>query len=273
MNPTLNINKLSALYSEKSGHKSDASLSIIMEIFHTIADGMKESGSVKIKGFSEFGVDAGGQVVFTPEESLEERINEPFSIFEPVEVEEDLSTAILEQNMPTEQVVAEDIVVSENIALEEVAQKAIPEVAADEKSKSDLDARLETADEEFKARLDATEKDLKARLQVAEKELEEARQKATSAEQKAAEYQLQAVDAQQQVNEANKQARDARQQAEEARLQAAEEIKRATEIAPKVKYVQVQPDSSRSVLMFLLGLCVGIILGGAAVYFIPFLMS
>ncbi len=49
MSSIYNINKLSALFSEKTGHKSDASLSIIMELFHTVADGLKESGNVKIK--------------------------------------------------------------------------------------------------------------------------------------------------------------------------------------------------------------------------------
>lgn len=245
MNSIYNINKLSALFSEKTGHKSDVSLSFIMGLFHTVADGLKESGNVKIKGFGEFIVDAGRQVVFKPEESLEERINEPFSIFEPVEVEPELTAAIESDDIEEMEEIAE--VSEEPVVTEPIIQEKEPE----EKSEQETQPQAETVDTKFI----------------------EAQNRAAEAEQLAEELRLRAEEAEKQAEEAERKILEAQKEAEDARRQAVENQKFAENAPQKVKYVPVKADSGRSVLMFILGLCIGIILGGAAVYFIPFLMS
>jgi len=256
MSQIYNINRLSAIFSEKTGHKSDASLSIIMEIFHTVADGLKESGSVKIKGFGEFTVDAGGQVVFYSDESLEERINEPFSIFEPIEIEPELTSALTEEDLPAEETpetktetetdktenIGEHCSQPHDTALEiDIEQECVENI---ESATTDLNKKVTEA-EQRADRAERLSNDMKMRLEEAEKSIEESRRRAAEAERKAI----------------------------EARRQADDKAKRAEEYAQRIKYMPVQNDSGRSVLMFLLGLCVGIILGGAAVYFIPFLMK
>lgn len=255
MSQIYNINRLSALFSEKTGHKSEASLSIIMEIFHTVADGLKESGSVKIKGFGEFAVDTGGQVVFYPDESLEERINEPFSIFEPIEVEPELTSALTEETLSAKATPGTETEIQTDKTENTWEQNSQPqdsvlEIGIEEECAANIEP--ETADiekvAEAERRADEAERlsnSMKMRLEEAEKSIEESSLRIAEAERMAA----------------------------EARQRADNEAKRAEEYAQRMRYMPLRRDSGRSVLMFLLGLCVGIILGGAAVYFIPYLMK
>ncbi len=100
MNRTLTINTFAARLALMTGMDNEACVEFVKNAFNVISEGLKESSRVKIKGFGEFAVSDRG-VDFIADEAVAQRVNDPFSFFEPVEVEagttdEELSEQIIE---------------------------------------------------------------------------------------------------------------------------------------------------------------------------------
>lgn len=91
MNNTINIQQLAEAIALKTGYTTEFCERFLLELFHTTAEGIADSSRVKIKGFGEFiKSEESNDVVFIPEEAVAEQINEPFSLFEPEELFEDI---------------------------------------------------------------------------------------------------------------------------------------------------------------------------------------
>lgn len=86
MNRTLTINTFAARVALLTGMDNEACVAFVKNAFNVISEGLKESSSVKIKGFGEFVLYDKG-VQFIADEAVAQRVNDPFSFFEPVEVD------------------------------------------------------------------------------------------------------------------------------------------------------------------------------------------
>ncbi len=71
--------------------EADAAERFLSEFFHLVEEEDGRSGVVTIKGIGEF-----RGLVFKPDEALAEEINQPFAMFEPVELEDSVSESDLE---------------------------------------------------------------------------------------------------------------------------------------------------------------------------------
>jgi nucleoid-associated protein YgaU len=92
---TISLRALAGLLAEHVGCGDEAASAFLREFMTVVAQGLKADGYVKIAGLGMFKVntDVEGKhtVEFAPEAALADKINKPFTIFEPVEVAESLS--------------------------------------------------------------------------------------------------------------------------------------------------------------------------------------
>ena len=158
MDAKLNHSDLSALLAKGVGMSLAKAELLTKTIFDLIIEGLEQDGVVKINGLGTFkltdvasrssvNVNTGEKfeikghkkLVFTPADSLKDCVNQPFAMFEPVEVDETYSddadeenndSAIEENNLVEEllaeenEAVAEETVVSETEIEEKVAEQA-----------------------------------------------------------------------------------------------------------------------------------------------------
>lgn len=73
--------------------------SIVSAFFQSITDALKTDDSVSIKGFGDFAVISreSGLVLFTPDRSMADTINEPFAFFEPIELADVITDEMLDK--------------------------------------------------------------------------------------------------------------------------------------------------------------------------------
>ncbi len=191
MNERINWQELSALLAEKSGITKREAEAFLKEYFDTITSALVEDKMVKVKRLGTFkltlvndrasvDVTTGERVVipahykvsYTPDTQLSETINEPFALFESVEMppeegeellpieeenpeeiaEQEETDAIIEaeevkepevevieETVPVEAVVIEEIIVPEETVIEEVIV-AEPEVVVEEVEATPVEA-------------------------------------------------------------------------------------------------------------------------------------
>lgn len=158
---TMPLPALVAALSERCGVEPPVAEAFVGAFTETVATALRTDGSVRIKGIGLFSLDSDGNIVFMADETVADEINAPFSIFEPVEIdgielpeseeassaatdeaaeeeEEEATTDVREEDLPlnTEQ---SDSLVTESIALEEVALD-IPDTDTEAEADADADA-------------------------------------------------------------------------------------------------------------------------------------
>lgn len=98
------LNELAAKFAEKTGLSEQEAVDFITTYFRQAADALAAGTELSIPDLGTLSVND-GEVDFIPNQSLAERINEPFSIFSPVEMEDDVDLSDIDD----EKDVAEDI--------------------------------------------------------------------------------------------------------------------------------------------------------------------
>lgn len=138
MDMKLNHSELNAIFAKATGLQISDAEALTKAFFDTLVEGLEAEGSVKINGLGTFkvidvdsrssvDVNTGERIeikghkklTFVPADSLKEIINEPFAMFQPVEVDESLVDD--EESASTQDEVSEDVVAEEkndNVATE-----------------------------------------------------------------------------------------------------------------------------------------------------------
>ena len=177
MDAKLNHSDLSALLAKEARMSLVKAELLTKTVFDLIIEGLEQDGIVKINGLGTFkltevasrssvNVNTGEKfeikghkkLVFTPADSLKDSVNQPFAMFEPVEVDEtysdepddDNNEFAAEENSTAEEINVEvdnaplpeeeQTVVEENVAYETVVEEveAEPETDAEEKNEKVL---------------------------------------------------------------------------------------------------------------------------------------
>lgn len=95
MKQTIAISAFAGMLARQSGYTSDFCEHFVIEMFKTVADALKETDSVTIKGLGIFSVDESGNVAFSPDVNFAAEINAPFDCFEPEPLDDDVTDEIL----------------------------------------------------------------------------------------------------------------------------------------------------------------------------------
>ncbi len=98
MNEKITFHQLVDKLSELTGGTQSTSELFVKEFFATITDALKKDGNVKIKNFGTFilsDIDGDNIVKFEPDKEIAEAINMPFSCFEAVELNDEVTDEIL----------------------------------------------------------------------------------------------------------------------------------------------------------------------------------
>lgn len=95
MNETVTISRFAKALAAQTAYKEDFCEQFVAEIFRTAEEVLKEESSVKIKGIGEFKLTDEHRVIFLPDQALADSVNEPFSCFEPEELDDDITEEIL----------------------------------------------------------------------------------------------------------------------------------------------------------------------------------
>ncbi|MBR4848455.1 MAG: HU family DNA-binding protein [Bacteroidaceae bacterium] len=167
MDAKLNHSDLSALLAKEAGMSLAKADLLTKTVFDLIIEGLEQDGAVKINGLGTFkltdvasrssvNVNTGEKfeikghkkLVFTPADTLKECVNQPFAMFEPVEVDEtycddaeDENEAIDDENVSTEDIqtdVEETVesnelaIVEESVVVEEPVVEVVEETVAED---------------------------------------------------------------------------------------------------------------------------------------------
>ncbi|MDE5786470.1 MAG: HU family DNA-binding protein [Duncaniella sp.] len=134
MNQKLTFQDLAAQLAAASGQSQSFSEDFIKELFNAVSEALSQGDTVKIKGLGEFkpSADSPDRLIFTPDETLAEKVNAPFSQFAPAklnpEVTDDRLVAVEDMDAHDEDV-SEPEVEEDNISVSEpisVTETEIP---------------------------------------------------------------------------------------------------------------------------------------------------
>jgi nucleoid-associated protein YgaU len=142
MNEKITISQFAANLAKATGYKTDFCEQFVHEMFRSIAEALKDDKSVKIKGLGTFMVGENGKTLFLPDATLADTVNEPFSFFQPEELDDDVTDEILSQgitdndspSLDSEKAQSADDSAENEIEVETTIEKSKPEeiVAAEE---------------------------------------------------------------------------------------------------------------------------------------------
>lgn len=160
MDAKLNHSDLSALLAKEAGMSLVKAELFTKALFDIIIEGLEQDGVVKINGLGTFkltdvasrssvNVNTGEKfeikghkkLIFTPADTLKDCINQPFAMFEPVEVDETYSDDNDEENndlAAEENSVVEDVQAEENEAVADVEEVVAEETVVEETVVADV---------------------------------------------------------------------------------------------------------------------------------------
>ena len=160
MDAKLNHSDLSALLAKEAGMSLVKAELFTKALFDIIIEGLEQDGVVKINGLGTFkltdvasrssvNVNTGEKfeikghkkLIFTPADTLKDCINQPFAMFEPVEVDETYSDDNDEENndlAAEENSVVEDVQAEENEAVADVEEVVAEETVVEEAVVADV---------------------------------------------------------------------------------------------------------------------------------------
>lgn len=95
MRQTVAISAFAGMLARQSGYTSDFCERFVVEMFKTVADSLKESNDITVKGLGKFSINESGDVVFEPDASFAAEVNAPFDCFEPEPLDDDVTDEML----------------------------------------------------------------------------------------------------------------------------------------------------------------------------------
>lgn len=112
MKQTVAISTFAGMLARQSGYTADFCERFVAEMFKTVADALKDSNKVTIKGLGRFSADEAGNVEFTPDPAFAADVNAPFECFEPEPLDDDITDDMLSSEEDNDRTVVteEDIV-------------------------------------------------------------------------------------------------------------------------------------------------------------------
>lgn len=143
MKQTIAISAFAGMLARQSGYTSDFCEHFVLEMFKTVADALKESNEVTIKGLGQFSVEESGNVEFSPDPVFAADVNAPFDCFEPEPLDEDVTDEILSAD---EENISDD---SSAKAVENEMEVAAPENPTDIQSVNQTDLTSEDMTEDM----------------------------------------------------------------------------------------------------------------------------
>lgn len=185
MNARISLPELSRMIADSTGFDTKACEIFLRELFATVTETVVAGESVKIKGIGTFkpitveprksvNVNTGEQMIipghrkisFTPDKKLAEAVNAPFSMFEPVEISDDItdemldaanmSATDLQESLPQEAEAARKQDVS--LQISEVTEPSPAQQEATEREEaSETETETETETENLDIRLTQTQ--------------------------------------------------------------------------------------------------------------------
>ncbi|MDE6755663.1 MAG: HU family DNA-binding protein [Muribaculaceae bacterium] len=113
MKQTVAISTFAGMLARQSGYTADFCERFVAEMFKTVADALKDSNEVSIKGLGKFSADEAGNVEFTPDHAFAADVNAPFECFEPEPLDDDITDDMLSEEDNDRTVVTEEDIVEE----------------------------------------------------------------------------------------------------------------------------------------------------------------
>lgn len=101
MKQTIAISTFAGMLARQSGYTADFCERFVIEMFKTVADALRESDNVNIKGLGKFAVDSSGNVDFIPDDTFAADVNAPFDCFEPEPIDDSVTDEILSSDDAT----------------------------------------------------------------------------------------------------------------------------------------------------------------------------
>lgn len=105
MKQTVAISTFAGMLARQSGYTADFCERFVVEMFKTVADALKDSNEVSIKGLGKFSADEAGNVEFTPDPAFAADVNAPFECFEPEPLDDDITDDMLSSGEDDDRVV------------------------------------------------------------------------------------------------------------------------------------------------------------------------
>lgn len=289
MNRTLTIETFAGRMALMTGMDNEACVEFVKRAFGLIAESLSESEQVKIKGFGTFVASDRG-VEFIADEAVAQRVNEPFAYFEPVEVDPDVANDLLSEEEPEPQQHDDSPVEEATVAVEvetvlvsaETTTAAEAEVEAVETpAQTEAETEAETKAEEIpdiepKESQNISISEVCPPSAADETEKENAPEATTTTIESAIEFET-AEEPQADINPVSELQTEADEPPVEDTVR---EVKQeisirgyGLEISPEMNIEQRTTDRRMRIVMFLLGLALGIAIGAAMVYFLPELLQ
>lgn len=126
------ISAFAETLARQSGYTVDFCERFTLEMFKTIADELKESNSVTIKGLGRFYVTEKGNVEFSPDTNFAADVNAPFDCFEPEILTEEITERQLSIGL-------ENLAIEENIDESLVVETPIESLSDNLEGKNDIE--------------------------------------------------------------------------------------------------------------------------------------
>lgn len=249
MKQTIAISAFASKLAQQSGYTQEFCERFLIEMFNTVADGLKNSKEVAIKGFGKFSVETDGYVGFAPDAAFADDVNAPFACFEPEILDDTVTDDILDEDiLQPEPVEASadtesDAKAAPADAIEEDTVDAVTEQADDSQSNGDI-RQDEISEESFAGN-------------------ETADISATATEQ----HDNDAVEADDAVRAESHEIRETESREEyDSEVSACDEYSVSNDAEDTAKH-RHRNHKRRSVWAFVSGVAVGALLGGGATYF------
>lgn len=132
MKQTVAISTFAGMLARQSGYTADFCERFVVEMFKTVADALKDSNEVTIKGLGRFSADEAGNVEFAPDPAFAADVNAPFECFEPEPLDDDITDYMLSSG--------------EDDARAVVAEGDIDEESTDDVYESDKDDNIDNSE-------------------------------------------------------------------------------------------------------------------------------
>ena len=146
---TMPLPEIVATLIKVNGCSEAMASAFLNEFAQIIAEGLTEDGNVTVKGIGTFRlIDLGNEtgVEFAPDKAMSEAVNAPFSIFEPVELDDEITEEMLSEAEEAEEADETD----ENAATDEpkeTAEEVLTETTVAETVTDEVDKTTEITEE------------------------------------------------------------------------------------------------------------------------------
>lgn len=132
MSQRITLNQLAEKMAKATGTGVPTTSAFIQALTDTIAEALSSQKKITVKGLGTFSASgiADNPIIWQPDETLSENVNQPFAAFEPVELEDGVTEEMLDGTPEPEDKEPEKPAQEPDITYEEPAQEEEPEAAA-----------------------------------------------------------------------------------------------------------------------------------------------